>query len=386
MPEHERPMYHIMTDEEFQEYHRKLRKKNLLDEMMAASKSKSFSAKSARQSMSMSEDQPTTDTNIKQFKPASEQQSSFSHISDEEWGDLLANVMNNDMSPIKKVTDANMTGFSLEDVNFDATSERDTYKYMYKEEQAMLAEILKDATKQSEIANNIIKQMTNNGKQVKLSGGYGLSKTFPDLLSAANSLNQTRRSIIKDMADLKKSAADFDLKRAKEMNDASGESVNDTANAFFGQIVGNRKQFIESAMASAMGSMPLSQYNEQSIDESFPTPNNSTPANGGAPAMNFNITAPLDGYGEDDIDYEDADPYGYLRNEGRDVSICVQTYSDGSKEFVAMDSDGNYVEDYELPDSELLEDMSVRPTSNYVTDAEGRRYKVIRFTQYADEE
>lgn len=398
MPEKENSMYYIMTDEEFQEYHRKLKKEKLLDEMMAAASSKSFSAKSARQTNVKSDNTPPLSSersNITQFQTVQDEPESKMHVSDEEWGRILSNAFETDMSPIKKVTETEMSAFTLDDIDMsDLETSPSTYKNMYKKEQAMLSEILKDTTNQAEIANNILKQMTDGGKRLRSNGGSSVSKLFPDLLSAANSVNQTRRSIVKDMADLKKSAADFELKRLKEENGDAGENVNDTANAFFGQIVGDRKRFIESAMSSAMGVQP--QYSEQQTDEypyeddndsgdyqEHPKSNNKSNNNGGL--RRFNLTAPLDGYGYDsDDEYDSADPFGYLRNEGRDVSVCVQQYEDGQLEFVALDSDGELVEDYELPDNELLESMLIRPTSNYASDMEGRRYRIIRPSDHVD--
>ena len=388
-----KPMFYVMTDEEFQEYHKDLKKQKLLDDMMAASATKSFSSKSVRRPTTnpTALSEPAEHSNITPFQPIqTDEGESKLHISDDEWSQLLSGAFTADMSPIKKVTETEMQSLTLDDVDMgELDASHPTYKNMYKKELAMLAEVLKDATSQSEVANAIIKQLTDNGKKLRLNGGSGISKLFPDLLSSANATNQTRRSIIKDMADLKKSAADFELKRLKEEGANEGENVNSTANAFFGQIVGDRKRFIESAMASAMGPTPQYSSQPQSGDEyayddnSYDNDNREQSSGGGL--NTFNLTAPLDGYGElYDDEYGDSDPHGYLRNEGRDVSVCIQMYGDGRLEFVALDSDGELVEDYELPDDELLESINIRPTSNYAQDMEGRRYRVIRLNEPLD--
>lgn len=389
---------HIMTDDEFQEYHKKLRKKKLLDAMLSASNSKPFSTKAARKDSSKAKEPARIidgGDNIKQFQPAPVDNKLT--VTDEEWDTLLSRAFEEEqLTPIQKVTDAEMTSFTLEDVNWgDNADETGSYQRMYKKEQAMLSEILKDVTKQSEIANTVLKQLTAGGK-LKFTQGSSISKLFPDLLSAANSLNSTRRAIVKDMSDLKKSAADFELKKAKEVGAGDGNDVNSAANSFFNQIVGNRKEYMDAAMSVAMNSMPMMNQFEDSQDN-YDDEFDDDSASSSNRRPSFNLTAPLSGYDEEENDtryddigyvdhrsYNDADPYGYLRNEGRDVSICVQVYSDGRLEFAAMDSNGEYVEDYELPGDDLLETMTIRPTSGYATDAEGRRYKVIRLNEHAD--
>ena len=52
-------------------------------------------------------------------------------------------------------------------------------------------------------------------------------------------------------------------------------------------------------------------------------------------------------------------------------------YDDGSLEFVALDKDGQEVYDYELPDNDLLYNMTVKPMSPYAYDEYGRQYKII---------
>ena len=386
-------MYRVIPDDEFQEYHRQKRKQKLLDDMIAASNAKSFSTKNVR-NRNKTQNSENTDSNVTPFKIVPNEEESKLHVTDDEWGELLSKSFGEDPSPIKKVTEREMTGFTLEDIGWGPEDDEQYYKNMYKKEHAMLAELLKDASGQAKIANNILNQLTKNGNSLRLSGGAGLSKLFPDLLSSANSVNATRRAIIKDMADLRKSAADFELKRMKELKESSDESqdVNATANSFYSQIIGNRKQFIDQAMANAIGPAQPSYPNQPqpNNDDNYDNDNNSTyyadeqPSDDGLETNRFNITAPLYGYDDED-DYEaSADPYGYLRNENRDISICVQVYQDGNMEFVAVDENGEYVEDYELPGDDLLDTMTIRPTSSYATDAEGRRYKIIKFDGKSD--
>lgn len=387
-------MYRVVPDDEFQEYHKQKRKQKLLDEMIEASTAKSFSSKNVRKRSSQKKSDDSED-NVAPFRIVPNEEESKLHVTEAEWGEILSKSYGEDPSPIKKVTEREMTGFTLDDIGWGQEDEDQYYKTMYKKEHAMLAELLKDASGQAKIANNILNQLTKNGNSLKLSGGAGLSKLFPDLLSSANSVNATRRAIIKDMADLRKSAADFELKRMKELKETqeNGQDVNATANSFYSQIVGNRKQFIEQAMSNALGSAQPS-YSAQQTNESYEQDyedqpedtydsEQSTPRSG-LENNHFNITAPLYNYDTEEDDYESSDPYGYLRNENRDISICVQMYQDGNIEFVALDENGEYVEDYELPGDDLLDTMTIRPTSSYATDAEGRRYKIIKFDGKSD--
>lgn len=371
----------IVSDTEFQEYHAKRKKEQLLADMLSAT-NKSFSVKNiSKHKKEKNTEVYNANLGLMETKPVSK-----ISIEEEDWDAILEKASELSPSPIEDITTSEMGAFRLEDIGIK--DEVSSYQNMFKKEQAMLAEILKDVTEQSKNANAKLKDMT------KKSAGYGgVSKTYPELLSASNSLNSTRLSIIKEMANLKKTVADLEFKKLKEMGgEKDGTSNDDVADSFFKQIVSNRKGFIESSMpGGTMGGLSYSDsgntnidplnidyekkdrsqmsYDENDGNEQYVTPKQ----------RKFNITSPLhyDNDYQSEYDENEADPYGYIRNENRGISICVERYQDGRLQFVAIDKDGESVDDYELPGDDLLLDLSIRPLSKYATDSEGRRYRIL---------
>ena len=375
----------MMTDEEFQEYHSSLRKEKLLGEMMAVT-NKPFSVKNMKKPKN-NEKSPTVYSS--EMGTVSVGKSGGLSVGDEDWEAIMEKAAEINPSPIAEVTSSEMSAFRLEDIGLKG--DHSSYHSMFKKEQAMLAEVLKDVSEQARMTNNKLRDMA------KKSSGYGgVSKTYPDLISAANSLNSTRLSIIKEMASLKKTIADFELKKAKEDGGSSqGASNEDIADNFYKNIISNRKGFIESSMASISGGIPYyggdnqnsstdtgvpdyPQYQTNTNHSSFDDmDHNNDEYNGNRGG--FQITSSLYGNDNHELTYseDEADPYGYIRNETRDIKICVQRFSDGRLEFVAIDKDGEGVDGYELPGDDLLLDLSMTPMSKYATDSEGRRYRII---------
>lgn len=376
-----RPFAVMMTDEEFAEYHESQKKEALLNELLRAS-NKSFSVKNLKRDESDENTKPTVKGNGSLSEPPDPFQSEGLVISDDEWNAILERGSNFQPSPIDDITRSELGTFHLEDSFVEDPS---SFDRMFKKEQSMLAELMKDVTEQARAANNKLKDMA------KKSSGYGgVSKTYPDLLSAANSLNTTRLNIVKQMADLKKTIADLNFKKAKELGPDDANKDNEIADGFFNKILGNRKEFIDAAMSGLhqQDSMmpypyPAPSANTNNEIQSLPTTddarlvNESNDSIGNRPTRS--ITSPLMGYQGDYYDEEQpgGDPYGYIRNEDRDVSICVQRFQDGRVEFVAVDKDGDWVDDYELPADDLLLSLEFRVGSQFATDEEGRRYRII---------
>lgn len=390
------PVAILMSDEEFQEFHRKKEKEKLLDQLIAATNG-SFSVKNLG-GHKTKENQPGT------TKKKSSSEGSFAFTAsdanlpsiptdgkpilsmDDEDFETIRSLASEfgPLSPIDKVTQSVLGEFHLSDAGIREEDDMH-YKNLFKKEQAMLNEILSDVTVLARQANKKLKDM-----EKKTSGYGGVPKTYADLVSAANSLNTTRLHTIDKMAALKKSIVDLEMKRAKEIGTDDGNNKDNIADQFFASIIGNRKQFMESAMANAGYGTPL-------MNQSTPPPelpydgydddanmsfeggySDTVPQNG---LRMRSITSPLmqqeddrELYSRDNTSY---DPYGYIHNESRDISICIQRFPDGRLEFVAVDGNGEGVDDYELPDDDLLLSLEIRPLSNFATDEFGRRYRII---------
>ena len=370
----------MMTDKEFQEYHDNIRKEKLLNDMFAAA-NQPFSVKNVvRKKETKKEDHDTKNGTLGTYTPVVTTKSNTPKIGDDEWEEILSKASTfNSPSPIDQITRNVMGEFSLEDIGIK--EEESSFQTMFKTEQAMLAELLKDVTKHAKAAGTKLDDMT------KKSAGYGgVSKTYADLVSATNSLNSTRLSIVKEMAALKKTIADLDMKKIKDSGESAVTSNDDVANSFYEQIVSNRKQFVEESMNSYYGSGQI----QQSVSPSQLQDNNSSQSYLGnidnldddsyaeqTPRKSRSITSSIYYQEDDDNSNSDADPYGYIRNEKNGVSICVERYSDGRINFVAIDENGDGVDNYELPGDDLLLDLEIRPMSKWATDSVGRRYRII---------
>lgn len=376
--ENPRPFAVMMTDEEFEQYHETLKKEQLLDDLLRAS-NKSFSVKSIKKkNTKQTSDTPKPERGslVASMDPS---QISGLSISDDDWKEIVDRASNFNPSPIDDITSSELGTFRLEDSDIE---DPNSYDRMFKKEQSMLAELLKDVTEQARAANSKLKDMT------KKSSGYGgVSKSYSDLLSASNSLNSTRLSIVKQMIDTKKTIVDLNLKRIKDAGGDGEDKDNEIADGFFNKILSNRKEFIDASMNGLLlnqqsgrrpyaplpqgpvpvGAEDIAVLSEVNLDQPEPTY-----------APSRSITSPLMGYQNDySEDDNDGDPYGYIKNEDRDVSICVQRFQDGRIEFVALDGEGEGVYDYELPDDDLLLGLEFRIGSQFATDAEGRRYRII---------
>lgn len=380
------PVAIFMTDEEIQAYHKKKQKEDLLEQLIAAT-NRPFSVKNLEKKKESKKERslpaPTTPALSLDNASSTTLPKPTLQLDDKEFQAIRdLSMAYGSASPIEKVTDYALGEFRLEDLGIrEEDEENKHYKNLFKQEQAMLSEILRDVSEQAKWANNRLKEMT------KKSSGYGgVAKTYPDLISAANSLNHTRFSIVTKMADLKKTLVDLEMKRVKEIGPDEKENKDTLADQFFAQIVGNRKQFMDSAMSGvgysqlSTQSVPELPYN---IEEDYDEPSFQGGYQEAPPTQMRSITAPL--YPDEETAEElyqegghnEFDPYGYIHNENRNIRICIQRFSDGRLEFVALDENNESVDDYELPDDDLLLSLEIRPFSNYASDEFGRRYQII---------
>lgn len=375
------PMCIMMTDKEFQEYHENIRKEKLLKDMFAAA-NQPFTVKNVSKPKETKKEKPNKSEPIGEYQsPSIITQEKTSGISDDEWEEIIQKASNFNPSPIEEITRTEMGEFSLDDIGIK--DEESTYQTMFKKEQAMLAELLKDVSKHAKAAGSKLEDMT------KKSAGYGgVSKTYADLVSATNALNSTRLSIVKEMAALKKTIADLEMKRIKEVGDTTSISNDDVANDFYSQIISNRKQFIDESMNMYYGGGQKND-NTQQLDYVQPEqgqsylPDNMDIANemynqsSHKPTRSITSSLRNDDYDYDRESSTNADPYGYIRNEKNGISICVERYEDGRLNFVAVDNNGDGVDDYELPGEDLLMDLEITPMSKWASDSTGRRYRII---------
>lgn len=259
-------------------------------------------------------------------------------LSDKDWDDMMD--MFDELSPIDDIT--------YEDrMRYKRKTNGDKYDDMFSKEQSMLNDLLSGLQKKSKAIDKKLESMTGKGV-------YGVGKNYADLVSASNSIETTKLSVIKELVGIKKTAVDLRLKDEKLKGTENEVEDNDTvADRFYKSILkGQSRDFIESSMAGFDSSVGM---------------------------QNYNISQPFSGgdYEPDDYDNESADKYGYIVNEGKNAKIVLCQYDDGTGEFVALDDNNHIVPNYELPSPELIDTIKIKPGGSFAYDEYGRSYKII---------
>ena len=317
-------------------------KDKLIDDLLTVSQSKPerFSVRSIRKPKDEKKKSSMGDT-ISDVPDLSALSDSIRSVSTDEWNNML-NAFD-ELSPIDDITEEERT-------RYRRRSDGDKYDDMFKKELSMLNDVLSDVQKRSKIVRDKIDYISGRTRDVK-----GVTKNYVDLVSASSTLDTTRLNVIKEMVNIKKTKSDLRMKESKLNPEENKEQDNDTvADLFYKSILnGSTKDFARQSSA---------QYENMGME---------VPENG------FNLTQPLplDAYGDDYDGY--SDKYGYIKNENRNVQICLYRYPDDSLSFIALADDDSEVTDYELPDDDLLETMSIRPGAAYAYDKFGRKYRIL---------
>lgn len=342
----------ILTDEEFDAINIKENKASFLDNLRNASATTGFSARKVRERKEKS----TSDTTTLSTSKSSDSLSSsilelperVEYFDDDRWDQMMAQF--DEISPIEDITEEERSYYRHK-------NDGDKFDQMFKKEHSMLNDVLGDIQKRSKIINSRINSMGSKGS-------YGISKSFVELVEAGTAMDTAKLQVIKAMADLKKTATDLRMKDQKNNpDDTNTETKDSIADKFYKSIInGGSKRFIESSMQS---------YHNTGYDAGNPT--------------QFNISQPIDSITQsNNISVDDVDAYGYIRNESRNVDICLQRYPDGKIEFVALDENGEVVYDYELPSDVLLETIEIKPMARYGYDIYQRKYRIVDVSDNMD--
>lgn len=342
---------YVMTDEEFDKANTDDGKEPLLEELDTIKKSsrKKFSLKDIGPSMEKPKKPEPEDNTLRFSSDISDlgynidaNSSRGFTISDELWNDMVDRF--DEISPIDDISYEDKTYYRRH------SSEEDKFDEMFKKERSMLSEVLSDVQKRSKLINNKITSMSSS------KGAYGVTKNYVDLVSASASLDTNKLQIIKALVDVKKTIVDLRLKEQKVNPETEVEDNDTVADRFYKNIIrGGAKDFARSSME---------EYQVPVSDQT----NDTRP---------FNLSQPISDQVDDNFNPDEVDQFGYIRNEGRNVSVCIHRFSDGSLSFVALDDDGEIVDDYELPSNTLLDTIDIKPMSEYAYDKYNRRYKII---------
>ena len=370
----------IMSDEEFFEMKDREEKERFLDSLLSATESSTkkmgFSVKSLKKNKSESAQEPTKPTSLSSGPKFLKSNHITGVLNDEQWDDLLDKIDGHIDSPIDDVADREISEFgrhALETLGPAAQDDEDPlarYDKMFKRELAMYAEILRDINIQTRAVAAKLKTLSNGKSQ------YGVSKYYSEMIEQYNSLNNTKASVIKNMADLKSKAEDFRLKKIKSDGETGTPDRDELVDQYYKTIMnGGRAEYMSRSMLAQSPYEADRNTYQDIIDGSYEMPEGQQIAK-----ASWNITQPIpDDFGDTQTGV-DGDKYGNIRNEERQPEICVQRFEDGRLSFIALDKDGLEVEDYELPREDLLETLSIKPMSNFAYDKCGRKYTIIDIT------
>lgn len=332
-------------------------KKSFLSELESVSKSNNQSLNSSDADFSVSKHIKKRNVFSKQEEPMlpiDDINNYDDGFSDEVWTKLMNKIESE--SPIDDITRDGMRSYKNK-------NNGDKYDKMFSKELSMLSEVLSSLNSASKIVDKKISYYKDKGK----SSAGGTMKSFSDIITAQNSLQQTKMQAIKSMADIKKSAEDLRMKNDK-INPVIEENNDTVADNFYKSIInGGRDNFIKNAMSN------ISPVNNTSPDD---VPDKQTDT------QPFNITQPTTYIQSNDnntiaYDISDEDEFGYIRHEQDGVRVCIEKLPDGGMVFVALDSNNEPVDDYELPSPALLDNITIPPMSSFGYDNFGRKYKII---------
>ena len=187
-------------------------------------------------------------------------------------------------------------------------------------------------------------------------------KALADLVSARGSLFSTRRAVIKDMVDLKKSEYDITMKLKK---DAASANPNGD----------------DGGMGSAMAIQRILSVGRQNLvgDDvyDYPTDPDDTSPRPESP-VDESVAASTVLHDMADIPEPETDGDKFIAYEDRGVDYVVDFDDDDNRKIYAVDSDGVVVEDYPMPSNPEQLAFSVNELAGTATDQLQRSYKLYR--------
>ena len=182
----------------------------------------------------------------------------------------------------------------------------------------------------------------------------GSSKLISDMFAALNSANNNRLSTLKEISNLKKTAVELKLKM-KAREDGTDIPADQFGSKLFTELFNQgRNSVIQEADAYQPD---ISQYanTDKSIDEIYD-----------------------ERLAHEDNDYRSEDGNKMIAYEALAPQVCIEKSKlTGEIRVVAIDKDGNYIEDYPVPKVSDLGTLSYNNDTGTATDCTGRLFKVI---------
>jgi len=277
------------------------------------------------------------------------------------------------------------------------------YMEMFKDEEALVLALLKEADKDTKVIRDAFFSLTKNSTVRGVMG-----KVATDFASALVSANSHRLSIIKQLTDIKKTANDLAFKEESKRKDTDENALDQESlgtmalrslfsqnNKDFNNEIRNQTALTEEEF-NRLESEAKRDSEIYSINEDFDT-DSAIDKDGNTREMSVtsrssvNFDPDMENHLNDlNIQYKDDPIYGrssagdnLIMNESRGVKIKVRRWSDEDTgkyeyDFVAVDKDGYEVPDYELPNKNMLK-MTWNDESGIAKDNRGRTYEIINY-------
>ena len=236
------------------------------------------------------------------------------------------------------------------------------FKKEFKEELSMLYDLLDES-------NKFGKKLTKKYDSIDGSKAKGTSKYLNDLIASILASNTNKLQIIKEINSLKKTIQELKIKADGKKANVDTESLEGQANSFFRDIMSvGRNNFV-----SALNNDPDTQITyEYSLDDDIEYANALPDAQA---ALHDRINERLENEAGTSRSAE-ADKYIIYENLKPEL-IVLYNNLDNSWEIIAVDKDGQRINDYPVPTRGELGKVKFSQDGRFMTDGYGRSYKCI---------
>lgn len=234
------------------------------------------------------------------------------------------------------------------------------YNKLRKAENAFKKEFAEELT----LLYNLLSESTTFGKDLEeklksmgSSKTRGLSKYTIDLVNSITMNKNSKLSILKEIAGIKKTIADLNLKETRAASAKENEVTSERlASEYFKNIINHGMGDYKTKMTSVNLALPDQMYDSEleELDNRIESRlyNNSNP-------------------------FRSEDGSKFIKYENRNVKIVVERDLDsGEWELIAIDEDGTIIPDYPIPDRGTIKKMRFSDDGRYATDNFNRMYPV----------
>ena len=217
----------------------------------------------------------------------------------------------------------------------------------FEKEITLLQDILRDQTK---LSNSLQEKFDALNRQK--SSARGVGKFTTDLISTLNTSRSLCKDIVKEIANIKKSTADLNMKEREKFGklaEMSDEDVGNFAASYLKKIMG-----VNPDLGGNFGESIIDDVD----DDSFFT------------EMDINMRSSEDFTERSD----DAKKYIKYENQKVEVKVIYDEETD-TKVFIAENENGDILDDYPLPST--ASSLSINRSTGIATDKFGQKFKVI---------